>query len=105
LDIHINEALTNIQEWTSANKLSESKGILGFDHTPKKTKFIHKLHIKFDDTPILIQEHVTYLGILIDTRLTFIQNIQHLEKNMSFNGNYIQVKEYYIDQIIIYTLC
>jgi len=78
LEININEALTNIQEWTSANKLTVNRkksSVLIIP--PKKTNPIPKQHIKFDDTPIPIQEHVKY--ILIDSRLTFVHHIQYLE--------------------------
>jgi len=51
LEININEALTNIQEWTSTNKLTvNSKKSSVLIISSKKTNPIPKHHIKFDDT-------------------------------------------------------
>jgi len=84
LEIKINDALTNIQEWTSANKLTVNPNISSvLIISPKKIKPIHKLHIKYDNTTIPLQDCVKYLGIVFDSRLTFVQHIQLLEKKIN----------------------
>jgi len=84
LEIKINEALTNIKEWTSANKLTVNLNkSLVLIIPPKKTKPIPKLHIKHDNTTIPLQDCVKYLDIVFDSRLTFVQHIQLLDEKIS----------------------
>jgi len=63
---------------------------------PKKTKSIPKIHIKYDNNTILLQDCVKYLSIVFDSRLTFVQLIQLFEEKISRSmGIMYKLKIYY----------
>jgi len=66
-----------------ANKLTinaAKSNVIIVSHTTKKS--IPKFTIRCNGIPITIQEHVKYLGVVIDNKLNFQEHIHQIEKKL-----------------------
>ena len=80
----INTELDKVYDWLCANKLS-----LNFDKTnfvifhPPQKKLIHTFRIELKDNVIKQELYVKYLGIIIDSNLSWKQHVHELCKKLS----------------------
>ena len=89
LEETINNELTHVSKWLTANKLSLNVGksnVLLF--CGKNKKSTTSINIKINGLAVEEKEYTKYLGILIDNKLTFSKHIQHVNSRLA-KGNAI----------------
>ena len=101
----LNEELTHVSSWLIANKLSLNVGksnLLLFRTRNDKTDF--HLDIKINGLTIEEKEYAKYLGILIDNKLSFSKQTEHVKSKL-IKGNAILsiVRHFLPKQILINT--
>ena len=83
LQTSINKELVNIRDWLCANKLSlniEKSNYVLFHPPQWKITFNFKLNI--DDKYLRQENCIEYLGILIDSTLSWKPKIEYIKKNL-----------------------
>lgn len=84
-------AVCSIVEWTTS---------VGFNIAPKKSQLIHFCSlnhrkrgraIKINNTPIPRVRKMRILGVLVDSRLNFLQHFSNIQKNCSTRMNVIRI--------------
>ena len=82
LENDINSDLIKVSDWCTANKLTinanKSNYIVFKEHNQN-----HKLDIKLNGTPLLQKNLVKYLGLLIDSKLSWSYHIDHIKKKLN----------------------
>jgi len=84
LESKINIALNKLQQWTTDNMLTvnpKKPSVLIIP--PKRTTPVPNLQVKYGNDVIALTECIKYLGIWIDSRLTFVNHVNTLEKKLS----------------------
>ena len=78
-----NEELLKVAKWLIANKLSlnvAKSNVIVF--RPSKLKLTSKINIKINGELIVEKEYVKYLGLLIDNKLQWKQQIAHVKSKL-----------------------
>ena len=101
----LNEELTHVSSWLIANKLSLNVGksnLLLFRTRNDKTDF--NLDIKINGLTIEEKQYAKYLGILIDNKLSFSKQTEHVKSRL-VKGNAILsiVRHFLPKQVLINT--
>ena len=80
----MNQELTTVHKWTTANKITANPEKSHCLIIPlKKTLSISNISIYFNDSIIKINDTVKYLGITIDNKLNFEEHINALATKIS----------------------
>ena len=84
LELVINKELEKLQAWLVVNRLS-----LNIDKTnfivfhPYNKPMKHKITLKFQKKAILEKNYIKYLGVMIDSTLTWHTQIENISKKIS----------------------
>ena len=85
-----NEELMKLYEWLCINRLSLNISKTNFVVFHAKTKPKSPVTILINNKAIDEVEEVKYLGIIIDSKMTFKNHINELKKDFTINWNPIQ---------------
>jgi len=104
----INENLDKISNWLVLNKLSANNSKTKYMLFHNKQKKITPLTIKFNDNHIESVNQFNYLGITLDTSLTFNGHISKLHSTLAKTiGSLNMIKKFLSEQVLLqiyYTL-
>ena len=97
LESHINDELCNISGWLKANKLSLniSKTHIVFN---RKKNIDTKLKIHIDNQDIEEVLSTKFLGVIIDSKLTWKQHISHISGKIARSIGMIIKAKYYLNK-------
>jgi hypothetical protein len=103
-DIMINEELVNINSWLMANKLSvnASKTKAMLFHKPQKKVNIPK--IVLSNTPVEFVKNFDFLGVRIDSALTWNDHLNKITKKISKTSGIIAKLKHYLPVDILITI-
>ena len=100
----INQELKKIHIWLKVNKLSlnigKTKGMLF--HTPQKRVSVPKL--KFDNHDIEIVKEFNFLGVVLDTHLTWDAHLNYIIKKISKVSGILSRLKHFLPQDILLML-
>ena len=98
----INNELTKMSDWLKVNKLSlnaKKTKFMFFHHQNKKPP---KLNVMIDNDPIELVNNFNFLGIIIDTSLTWKYHINKLATKLSRNCGIInRIKRFVPNEVLI----
>ena len=84
LEILVNNELKKIHNWLNSNKLSLNINKTKFLIIKNNRKnFTYKFNIKFGQTPIQQTDKITYLGVIIDSKLNWKPHLDYISKKIS----------------------
>ena len=105
LQSQLNKELSLVSEWLIANKLSlnvSKSNVLLFK--PKNGRNSEKIFLNINGKPIQEKEYAKYLGILIDNKLTWEYQMQHIDSKI-VKGNSILAKlRHYVPKHVLHNL-
>lgn len=82
IQIRTNTALSNILNFLSTSHLNlnvnKTQSILFHNLLNLPSDMFDPLIFQINDTPLILSQQITYLGVILDTKLSFIPHIQHL---------------------------
>jgi len=88
--------ITSIYDWLCANRLSlNAKKTEVMLFQPKNKKEFTKMTLKIKETKISVSNKVKYLGVILDSRLTWRDHLSELSKKLSrANGLLSKIRHY-----------
>ena len=88
-----NDAVARLSKWFMANKLSLSIDKTCYSVFGSKSSDVDDYDIKIDDTVLKSVKCTKYLGVLIDSELTWKEHIDHLyRKLLKFSGVFYRLR-------------
>ena len=105
LETNVNNELQKVQNWLCANKLSLNvdKSNFVIFHPPQK-KMKSNVQICINDKPLKHEQCIKYLGILIDSNLSWKPQIENIIKKVRRGVGIICKIRYFVDISILKTL-
>ena len=98
LQQQINNELNEVHTWFCANKLSlniEKSNFVLFHSRQKKS--VETFKIEFYNIPLKQENCIKYLGIYIDSHLTWKQHVQYISKKIKRNIGILSKLRYYVN--------
>ena len=101
----LNKQITKIYDWLCANRLSlnAKKTELVLFHSKNK-KVNTRLTIKIKGTKIFLSNHVKYLGVMIDSKLSWKKHISELAKKLNRATAILAKVRHYVHKSSLKTL-
>ena len=100
----LNQELSKVSDWLSANKLSlnvKKSNFLHFRHGHSK-KQNQKINLELNGSKVEEKEVAKYLGVLIDNKLSWKSHIEHVKTKLSRGNGMISKIRYYVnDQCLL----
>ena len=105
----VNNKLVNIKDWFTANKLSSNVEITkySFFHKPSKKDDIalRLLKLIINNCEIQRQESITFVGVLLDQRLTWKEHIKLNKNEIAKNIGILYKARPYLDKRAMLCIC
>lgn len=98
----VNNELKRVHSWLCANKLS-----LNIDKTnfvifhPRQKKIINSISLNINNKPIKQKDSIKYLGIIMDSNLSWKEHIKQLSKKISRGIGLISKLRHYVSKCIL----
>ena len=80
IERHLKLHLNRIEDWADNNGFKSSQSKTVCVHFCRRRGFHPDPYLVFNDNPIPVKKETKFLGILLDSKLTFVPHIKGLKK-------------------------
>ena len=98
----LNRELSKISQWFKCNKLSLNINKTNFIHFNKTTSHRNNIVLKIDGLPLTEKQSTKFLGVVLDSNLTWNEHIHNIHTSISRNiGVLYKLREYISEKSLL----